>query len=147
VILRICRRAGISVNSLFRKIVRMVCVILSLVFAVLCIYGLIAMLVPEIINSLMNIINNSSRYLENMQVWLSDVLKDNPDLEASVIALVTRYSSKLETWLTSDFLPQLNQLVLNFSTGLFDFLVFLKNLLIGAIISIYMLYNKEAYLA
>ncbi len=147
VIFRLCSRAGITIRERLRKVTRMVCVILSLVIAILCIYGLIAMLVPEIINSVMNIVNNSSRYMQNIQDWLSDMLKDNPDLEASAIALVTRYSSRFETWLTSDFLPHLNQIVLNFSTGLFDFLIFLKNLLIGAMISIYMLYNKESYLA
>lgn len=147
VIFKLWKRAGLSVTSRLRKIVRMVCIIISLVFAVLCIYGLIAMLVPEIITSLMNIIDNSSRYFDNVQKWLSDLLKDNPDLEAYAVTLVTKYSSRLETWLTSDLLPQLNQVVMNFSMGIFDFLVFLKNLLIGAMISIYMLYNKESYLA
>ena len=56
-------------------------------------------------------------------------------------------TSKAETWLTDDLLPKINLLVASFSTGFLGVLVFLKNFLIGAMISIYLLYGKESYVA
>ena len=56
-------------------------------------------------------------------------------------------TARAETWLTNDLLPKINLLVASFSTGFMGALVFLKNFLIGAMISIYLLYGKESYVA
>lgn len=139
-------RIGINLSKKLKKIIRMFCVMVSLFFMVLCIYGLLAMLIPEILSSITKFADNSSRYIANIQNWISDIFKDNPQIEQSVSELFIRYSDRAGSWLSNDVLPQMNNLVKNFSLGLFDFLIFLKNVLIGAMISIYMLYNKEAYI-
>ncbi len=144
---RAIEKAGRKLTVRLRKIIRMICVVLVILLFFLIIYGLIAMMVPELIKSITNIVENFPRYIRTAEDWVTDLLKDNQELEAYSLSLFSTLSSKAETWLNQDLLPQINELVRNFSTGVYDILIFLKNFLIGAMISIYMLYGKETFIA
>ncbi|BFL47371.1 AI-2E family transporter [Lactonifactor longoviformis] len=139
-------RKKISLNRRKQRVIRYVCVFLALIFAGTIIYTLIAMIVPSIIDSIINIINNSPRYIQNIEHWIERLLEDNPDLEATAFDMFTRLSSKAEVWLTQDLLPQLKDLLQQLSSGIFDVLIFLKNILIGAIISVYLIADKEGFI-
>ena len=143
VVLRVMKRFKRTVSERFRKVVRMICVLLAICLVLLCIYALLAMLIPEILNSIINIIDNFPRYIDNIQSWTTKILKDNSALAESINELFNKYFVKAEHWLTNDMLPQLNSLIKNFSLGLIGVVAFLKNLVLGFIISVYILYSKE----
>lgn len=143
----LCDRFNLHPSVRVKKVIRMCGVFFALIFFFAVIYGLLSMLIPEIIRSIMNIIDSFPRYINNIQKWISDLLKNNPDLAANSNMIFSTVSSKTESWLTDDLLPQINSLVKNFSTGFFGVLIFLKNFIIGAMISIYLLYGKETYVA
>ena len=50
-------------------------------------------------------------------------------------------------WVQNTFLPRFQELLNNLSSGVFGFVSVLKNLVIGIIISVYLLYNRRLYLA
>lgn len=147
VIYPLCSWRGWNPSKKIRKIIRMAGVLISLLFFFMIIYGLLSMLVPEILNSITNIVDSFPRYINNIQHWMSNLLKNYPELEATFNMIFSSVFSKAETWLSNDLLPQINSLVKNFSTSFFSVLIFLKNFLIGAMISIYLLYGKETYIA
>lgn len=147
VIYPFCNRCGLNPSQKVRKVIRMAGVLISLLFFFMVIYGLLSMLVPEIINSITNIVDSFPRYINNIQDWTSSLLKNYPELEESSSVIFSNIFSKAETWLSNDLLPQINSLVKNFSTSFFSVLIFLKNFIIGAMISIYLLYGKETYIA
>ena len=147
IIFPLFEKLHIEVTTRIRKIVRMICVLMVICIMFLVIYGLIAMLVPELVGSITNITNSFPRYIKQVQTWISDLFKNNQELEMYSMDILNTLISKAELWLNNEFLPQLNEIVLNFSTGIFDILKFLKNFLLGAIISIYMLYGKETFVA
>lgn len=146
VVFRLLERGKRKPTDKIRKIVRLFCVLLTIFFVIFCIYALLAMLIPELLNSIISIIDNFPRYIDNIQTWATKVLKDKPELLSSVNDIFSKYSSKLENWLSNDMLPQLNSLVRNFSAGLMGVVSFLKNMILGFIISIYLLYSKETLL-
>ena len=82
-------------------------------------------------------------YKRQIQSWTTKILKDNSALAESINELFNKYFVKAEHWLTNDMLPQLNSLIKNFSLGLIGVVAFLKNLVLGFIISVYILYSKE----
>ena len=85
----------------------MICVIFVILLLFLVIYGLIAMMVPELIKSITNIVENFPRYIRTAETWVTDLLKDNPNLEAYSLSLFTTISDKAQTWLNQDSAPQI----------------------------------------
>ena len=132
-------------SKIQRKVVRYVSIIFALIFAFLIIYSLLAMIVPSIIESIISIINDFPRYFQNIRHWLESLLKDNPEWQTTVFSYIEQYSPKLENFLNVQILPQLRSILQHLSTGVFGTLVFIKNLLIGLIISIYLMAGKEEF--
>lgn len=146
-IYKICRWREWKISQKMGSAIRLSSIIVSLLLAVLCIYGLLAMLVPEIISSIINLVDNFPRYVDNLLRLLTGLFSNNDTLEQNAIDLLQKYSQTAENWLTDVFMPQFNSLIANLSSGVFDALIFLKNILIGALISIYILNGKEKYAA
>ncbi len=140
------KRRKIEINKKKKKAVRYICVFFALLFALLIIYSLMAMIVPSIVESIISIINDMPRYVQNVGNWLNSILKDNPELRSTAIDFFNSYSSKMETWMYVQLLPQLKEVLQQFTTGVFGALVFIKNFLIGAIISVYLMADKEGFL-
>lgn len=147
IIYRFCTKYKLQPSEKVKKIIRMACIILAMFLFIWLIYGLLSMLIPEIVTSVMNIVDSFPRYLNNIEKWISDLLKDYPEYEDTVNVFFSGLFSKTATWLSNDFLPQLNEFIINFSTSFLSIVSFLKNILVGAMISIYMLYGKERYVA
>ena len=140
------KRKKMDINKKKKKAVRYISVFFALLFALLIIYSLMAMIVPSIVESIISIINDMPRYVQNVGHWLNSILKNNPELRSTAIDFFNSYSSKVETWMNVQLLPQLKEVLQQFITGVFGALVFIKNFLIGAIISVYLMADKEGFL-
>ena len=127
--------------------IRLCTVNLSLAGALLCIYGLLAMLIPEVINSIANIADNFTKYVTNVENWFTEYFSDSEAWNPSILEVMNTISGYLENWLKNDLLPDLQNLVKNLSIGVFGVLKVLYNFLIGLIISIYILTSKENFAA
>lgn len=127
-----------------KKVARLVCVLITIVFVLLCVYGLMAMLIPQLAESLTSIIDNFPSYISNIQQWFLHLFRNNPEVESSVNEFFDKYSAMAEQWMTGEILPRLNDIIKDLSMGVMGFVVFMKNLILGLIISIYILYSKES---
>jgi predicted PurR-regulated permease PerM len=141
------RKMNVHFQKRGKKVLRLVSILLTLFLIVLGIYLLLAMLIPQVVNSIMNIVDNFPRYANNLQDWLSELLKDHPDMQTTVNDLLDNVSGRAEDWMTHDLVPQLNNLLKNLSSGLIGLVTFLKNLILGLIVSIYILLSKESLAA
>lgn len=130
-----------------RRVIRYACVLLCVFILCWLVYALLMTILPEIINSTVNIINNFPQYTDDIQQWVTKRLEDNPQLNALVVDVFDRYASEFEKYLSRDILPQLQGALVHLSSGMLDVLVFLKNIVIGLIVSVYILADKEAFTA
>ncbi len=136
----------LEISRKMRRFIRYIVVLLALLIFGLIIYALVMMILPELIKSIVSITNSFPRYIQNCEKWITALLEDRPDLNETIGIMFSRYSQKIEQYLTQDLLPNLRQTVLHVSAGVFGALVFLKNFLIGAIVSVYILADKEGFL-
>ena len=74
IIYRICEKKNWKPSEKVRHGIRMICVIVTLLLFFFGIYGLLSMLIPELINSITNIIDNLPRYINNIEKWLTNLL-------------------------------------------------------------------------
>lgn len=135
-----------NMSKKHKKIIRYFCIAFALIFAGLVIYSLLAMIIPSILESVISIIHDFPRYIENINHWLESILKDNPEWQTAFFDyFLNRYSPRIETFLNMEVLPQIKQILQSLTTGVFGTLVFIKNLLIGLIISVYLMAGKEEF--
>lgn len=132
-----------------KKNIRKLGVLTTLLIVFWLLYCLFSMLMPQLILSIQNIIFQFPSYIENLNDWVLDLFDNNPEIEATVDSLLNRYSSKVEEWVSGNLFPQVNSLIRLVSTGLIGSLIGVAkafwNLIIGLIISIYLLDGKERF--
>ena len=143
----ICKKLQYTPSEKVRKIFRLVSVILSLLFMLACIYGLIALLVPQLIDSVVNLVNSFPRYVTTVRQYMERLFQNDPELESNAVQVFEKVASSLENWINNSFLPKINEVMASFSSRIMDFLSIIKNFLIGSIISIYFLNGKEGFIA
>ena len=89
------------------SISRGVSVLLALVILVLVIWALLAMVLPQLLDSLNTIIGNMPAYYSTLSKWVSDLIADNievADFTGEVMDTVYDY---LTNWLTTSLLPRI----------------------------------------
>lgn len=132
-----------------RKNIRKIGILITALFVLLFLYGFFSILIPQLITSIQNILFQFPTYIQNLNDWILGIFVNNPEIEGTVNNLLIRYSSKLEDWVSYNLIPQANALVKTLSTGLIGSVIgvakALWNLLIGFIISIYLLDGKERF--
>lgn len=130
-----------------KKVIRMISIILTFALVMLAIYGFFAMAIPQIINSIKTIVLQFPTYVDTLTYWISQLLDDNPDIEYFVTDAINQYSVNLEEFFNLKILPQLNNVIMAVSMSIFSFVKVFWNLIIGFIISIYILASKEIFSA
>lgn len=117
--------------------------IASVVVLAAIVVGLFSMLIPQLLKSAMSIVEALPTSVNNLQVWLQQVLADNPNLEQRVMEHYGMAVEYLQNWVTNDMVPTLTRIISGLSSGLFTLVIALKNILIGVIVMVYLLNMKE----
>ena len=141
-ILPLCK---IQITPVIKKRLRFISIILTLLTVCGLLYGFFAMVIPQLIRSIQSIILQFPIYIDNLSIWITKILSDNPDIESFANQLIEQYSSDIEKWLNQSLLPQMNELLKTLSLSVLGFVMSLWNLIIGFVISIYLLSSKEIF--
>lgn len=145
---------------------RFASILLSLAFAVLVVYILLAMVLPQLYSSIVGLVNACPGYIDSVQQWLTDFFRDNPDLQEAVLPYYEKAADALEKWFTEsglmsnfqsadatvdwvqkELLPRLSGVFTSVYAGLWAVLMLLKDLLIALIVSVYVLVRKDKFAA
>lgn len=123
-------------------------VLLSLILMLLLIWALIAMLLPQLLDSLNTLVGNLSTYYNTLSKWLTNLLqRSDLQLADATSKLLEQVYTYLSEWLTSSLLPKVQSVAVNLTTGVVGMARSILNLVIGVIISIYLLMGKKRFLA
>lgn len=149
VLLPVCQACKLDLGEKRRRRLRKVAIVITLCIVIFLGYCFFSVIIPQLVKSVQSIILQFPSYINNLTLWITNLFESNPDLEQLATDLVERYSIMLENWMTRDLMPQINSLVKLVSTGLIGSVIGVAramwNLLIGLIISIYLLDGKERF--
>lgn len=135
------RKKPLRINALTRAVSTALTVLISL----LLVFALFSMVLPQLLQSLIQIFKNLPEYGYNLQSWLNQVLEDNPEIARDLNNVFNNISSYLEEWLKNTLIPQMQEILQKVTSGLLSAAIGLKNILIGVIISIYVLSSKDLF--
>ncbi|MBQ8233059.1 MAG: AI-2E family transporter [Lachnospiraceae bacterium] len=141
----LCNKIGIKESVRRNKVIRGTGILITAFLFFFVIYILIAMLLSQIVPSIQNIVVNFDTYLNNITVWLNELLANNPDIKNYVTKNIDRYSNELELWMNNTLLSATSEVIKTVSISVLSTLGVLWDFIIGFIISIYVLSNKETF--
>lgn len=119
--------------------------LLTFSLMILIIVGLIALLVPSLIESITNIINTFPSTLNTMTLSIQRIFSMNAQLEGAAMSLYVKAVNYVESWLQNDVVPQIQQMFSYFTDIMYNTIIFIKNLFIGIIVAVYILANKKKF--
>lgn len=121
-----------------KKLLRSLSITISSIVFLGIVVGVISVIIPEFVKSFNDIINNSSGFVVKTQKWISKTLSNYPQIEKFASEKIVEFSSDL---------TKLQPMLENILSGAWGFVTLIKNFLLGFIVSIYLLFSKEALIA
>ena len=122
-------------------------VLISLAVFLAVITALFYLIIPQLYASIETIVNNSGSYIEQISEWSQRMLTDYPDLRDFVTEKFEEINTNLFSWLRDTILPGLGSLVSNVTAGVYYFVRAVYNIVVGVIVSIYLLGNMDSVTA
>lgn len=130
-----------------KKWMRFISVLMTVIIVILFIYGFFSILIPNLISSIRSISYAFPYYVSNLNHYLDKYFEANPDIEALFNQLINTYSEEMNRYLNDNIIPQMESLLKTVSLSLISVLKAMWNLIIGLIISVYVLCSKETFSA
>ena len=130
-----------------KKTARVLAITVTLLVALLVVAGVIAIIIPQLVETVQKLINNSELYVKNITSWVNALLVDYPDFQQEVNDFINNMNTYLMDWLKTSILPQMSDIVNTVSSGIMGFMSVLFNIFFGIFISVYFLYSKELFAA
>ncbi len=129
----------------WRAASRATCIVLTIIIVLAAISGLLSMIIPQLVSSITGIVENFGDYYQNLQTWLDSVLKNQQGLAETFENAVQNAFNALQEWLKT--LPkQFPSLAKDVADSAIAVVVVFKDLIIGFIIAIYLLFSKEKFI-
>ena len=118
-------------------------VTLTWVLIAFAVYLLGSFLLPELYRSVKQLVDNVETYYNTVYGWVNHLLENNPTLGGYVTETMNSYFNSFVDWLTKEVLPQTQKVVVAVTGGVWSVVSFFTDLLVGVIVSIYILFTKE----
>ena len=109
--------------------------------------ALIYLILPQVYNSIEAIVVNSPTYIDKGVNWAEKQLENYPQVEEFVVKTVGNVGDALSTWIQNKVLPSLDNILQNLTNSLIYILKSIYNVVIGIIVSVYILHSKENFRA
>ncbi|XCP84247.1 AI-2E family transporter [Roseburia hominis] len=129
------------------KISRAVGVVAALIFLVALVVALCNMLIPELYKSISNMIYTLPGQLNDLLDKVNELLSVETTTNILIKNVMEQAASALQTWLRTDLMRQANSLMTNLTAGVINVLSEVVDILIGLIVSVYVLFSKEQFAA
>ncbi len=125
------------------RLAKALSVLLAIIVFLAVITALVYLIIPQLYASVETIVNNSPGYVERLSQWSQTMLTNYPEVRDFVTEKFEEINTNLFTWIRDTILPGLGSFVSNITAGVYYFLRAVYNIVIGIIVSAYLLSNME----
>lgn len=129
------------------RLARGLSVLISEIILLVILAALVWLIIPQLYQSLETIVKNSNTYINTLSSWVERMLADYPEIEQYAMNILGSVNESLVDWIQSKILPELGSLLTNVTAGVYYVLMGVYNLIIGIIVSVYILANHETFSA
>ncbi|MCD8077902.1 MAG: AI-2E family transporter [Lachnospiraceae bacterium] len=131
-----------------RILIRGVSVAFAVLSALILVILLLVLVLPQFFGSVINLINNVPTISATISGWIENALSSaTPEHQAQALELYENVGGYLEDWLENTLLPQTQSMLGSVSVGLLGLVNLLKNLILGLVVSVYLMFSRKKFLA
>ena len=125
----------------------MLAVTISLLFGILVVYALIMMIVPQLITSVTTLYYTARNNLNDFVDWAShqEIIASNQKLLDFIETSYDNLQDTLDNLVRTKLVPSMQSLLSGAALGVMSFVTFLKNIIIGLIVSVYLLASRKKF--
>ena len=123
------------------RIMRISAICATYLLALVLIWLFIEFVVPSLLESLNLMVTNIPTYVNNIYDYLKGFLQDNPDLKTIVDSMNTNITDTVSKFM----MPTMDSIMANVAAGITSALRWLVNIVIGLIVSVYLIYDKDTF--
>lgn len=128
------------------KLCRFISTFTAIIFGIAVICALVAIIVPQVLDSIMNIFNNAQNYMNNIYQWVNTTLAEYPEIVSYLNTQLNDIQSSVLS-AVNNLIPKVGDWAIKLKDGAVGLLVGLKDFIIGFIVAVYFLLDKEKFLA
>lgn len=140
-------RKVIKKRKAVRQVSRVVSVVIVLVLAIVVLCWLTMLVVPEVVDSITSLANSLPGYYRNIVEVANEMSGKHPEIAKQLTETATSVYNQLIGWMKNELIPTSTEVLGWVSDGLINALGVLFNIIIGIIISIYLMMSKETFCA
>ena len=129
------------------KLARGLAVLVSELAMVAVLTALVYLILPQLYSSIETIVKNGPDYLRDLSAWVTGLLENHPEITKYVQEALNTLNTDIMSWVSNKLLPGVGNLVTSLIEGGYVVVQGIYNLLIGIIVSIYLLSDLEHFTA
>lgn len=128
-----------------KKAARSLSVIGAIVFVLVIVIVLLNMVIPELYSSIERMVTQLPRQVESFMAWAENYVSSESELSNYLEQGLNKGLEYFENWAKTDFLPQTRDMLTSVTSGVISIVRLFLNIIIGIIISVYVLISKEVF--
>ena len=128
-----------------KKLANGLAVGLSLISGILIVYALIIMIAPQLYESILSLWKSIPGKVEQFLAWAVSIFGEDEELLHLFDTSYTTLYTELESWIQNTLAPYVTSIVSGVGNSVWKVLKFLYNLLIGLIVSVYLLASRKRF--
>ena len=125
------------------KLANTIAVTVTAVIFVGMIIALLAIILPQLKDSLFTLYEKLPGYFDGIKKWLNGVFSNSPEIQKTISQYMDNFQSVLSKLFSETLLPNMDSVISWITSGLMGFLTAVLDIIIGLIVSIYILIDKE----
>ena len=150
IIEKILEKAGVKrdENGEFRKkrLIRTIAIIITMLFVLFIIWAFLYYIIPQIYQSIRDIIRNIPTYYRNIDLAINRFLESSdPATISTVNTIADQIYARVYSFVQDTVLPNISQIISIISKQALNVVSGFLNLIVGFIVAIYVLNSKEGF--
>lgn len=135
-------------KAVTKKNIRVVASIATILFFILIVVMIFYLMIPALIDSITSLVDSMDERLEAFIIWY-----ENYDFKLNLFGkkpiawenYLTTAINYVRNWFDTSVVPRMQEYVSVITSGVYSFVIMIKNVLIGLIVAVYVLMDKERF--
>jgi len=128
-----------------RKTINLLAVALSMISAIVIVYLILMIIIPQVFSSIMTLINIVPSKLDDASTWLDNVVEHESIYGKYINDIYEQAKVFFTDWITNVLQPNLQSVIEGVGTGILNSLMFVKDSFIGIVVAVYLLTARRNF--